>query len=1068
MKRLLSEDVEVIGLDEPIGERDESAQQVDLGPMFDQRDCLEEVDDDSDVEDYDEDFDPEAQKHNTLHRFDQGGRFRACHRTNRLDDLGQLLHESEKFRAALSQVGGGHAQFTDPEFPPELSSLVGHSQDFRRNQEMRAFEFQRSSVYFKNRPKVFDDISSEDIIQGALGDCYFLAAVSSIAEHPHRLERLLLSKEHRGDGIFAVALCLNGVWEEVLLDDFAPCTRAGELAFNKSKSDELWVVLLEKAWAKVHGGYLNIEAGLTREALRDLTGASAKTFFLRQNPEEIWGHLMEAERQHFIMTAGSDNLSGGSDAYIQKIGICGSHAYSLLAVYQLKKQGWGFVLSETGQDYDHRVVKVRNPWGKGEWKGDWADSDPRWTADLRSRLGASLDPEDGIFFMGWKDFREYFSDVQICYFHDGFKYSAAKFESQRNEQVFLKVKIDSPGKYYFSVNQRNRRFYRKDAGYKYSKLGWVLGRQENQSASFVASGNKPDKENWDVADCPAGEYYVQVDTPWRSLAKEFSFSVYGAGLTDITRISEEELPPHFLRNVFISKAQIDMKKSKNDFGHRGHGDIMYVSGEKNGWAYMYFKNDSEEDQVKVTLKLGRNGAGVKVLAPHEGPRPSMVVGPHQEDIIVYASNGPRAVSVSMATSFKKVPKQLKKIEEKAPKINQQNHSMKPSNPAKNVQISGKGRDGGNHQTSHRKIIRNPFQNVHNPQNYGHNGSPWRHRNDNNLKPHGGSRNVIRHRSKNRIIWNDQNQNNGHKIPKINDGGVRIRRISNNHSSSKIIRVSKNGSVNKPAKSDQNRRPHRSVRVIRRPSRNPNSRADCTPGQRIAYNHSGDRRVIRPSQSTRRVVHPVLDSNLHRNTQAPRKYIQPSNPSKYIQGGTPNRYVSRSNNQNVYQSGHLKPASYANPFKPVSGNHRNFNPLGPRNMNTRQRAITILDKSLNSSMKPVSSTNNHDIKAKTRNSNIVLNRNLNGENVDIEVRMLHHDDGLALLYSNKSRNLTLHEKVSFKLRNSKIIGRPGNSVQMKLEPGEERLVQIVRTSAKGEFTSSIDQMSYALNPRQIIN
>lgn len=39
-------------------------------------------------------------------------------------------------------------------------------------------------------------------------------------------------------------------------------------------------MIIEKAWAKVHGGYMNIYEGLTREALRDFTGASAKTFFI--------------------------------------------------------------------------------------------------------------------------------------------------------------------------------------------------------------------------------------------------------------------------------------------------------------------------------------------------------------------------------------------------------------------------------------------------------------------------------------------------------------------------------------------------------------------------------------------------------------------------------------------------------------------------------------------------------------------------------------------------------------------------------------------------------------------
>lgn len=42
---------------------------------------------------------------------------------------------------------------------------------------------------------------------------------------------------------------------------------------NSGNGPELWVLLLEKAYAKVHGCYANIEAGLTGNAIRDLTGA---------------------------------------------------------------------------------------------------------------------------------------------------------------------------------------------------------------------------------------------------------------------------------------------------------------------------------------------------------------------------------------------------------------------------------------------------------------------------------------------------------------------------------------------------------------------------------------------------------------------------------------------------------------------------------------------------------------------------------------------------------------------------------------------------------------------------
>ncbi len=173
---------------------------------------------------------------------------------------------------------------------------------------------------------------------------------------------------------------------------------------------------------------MNIAAGLTREALRDMTGASAITYFTQQNREELWERLVQANYNKHIMTAGSDNLNNGSDSYIQKIGIAGSHAYSLLEVYELENLGSGryrILTPEQSKDGMNieRLVKLRNPWGKGEWKGDWSDSSYKWTSDLKQQLEIN-ESDDGVFVMNWNDFVKYYSDVQICYYHDNYKYSA--------------------------------------------------------------------------------------------------------------------------------------------------------------------------------------------------------------------------------------------------------------------------------------------------------------------------------------------------------------------------------------------------------------------------------------------------------------------------------------------------------------------------------------------------------------------------------------------------------------------------------------------------------------------
>lgn len=65
------------------------------------------------------------------------------------------------------------------------------------------------------------------------------------------------------------------------MDEFFPCVSAARgPSFTKGNQAETWVMLLEKAWAKLNGSYDSIEAGLTRECLHDFTGAPTETLWL--------------------------------------------------------------------------------------------------------------------------------------------------------------------------------------------------------------------------------------------------------------------------------------------------------------------------------------------------------------------------------------------------------------------------------------------------------------------------------------------------------------------------------------------------------------------------------------------------------------------------------------------------------------------------------------------------------------------------------------------------------------------------------------------------------------------
>jgi len=132
-----------------------------------------------------------------------------------------------------------------------------------------------------------EGIEPDDILQGNLGDCYFLSSVSALSEKPHLVKRLFLTRRFNKEGVYGIFLCDTGDWRLVIVDDYFPCTSHGGPAFSKGNGNELWVLLLEKAYAKIYGSYANIESGQTLQALRDLTGAPGEHLDTK-NINETW------------------------------------------------------------------------------------------------------------------------------------------------------------------------------------------------------------------------------------------------------------------------------------------------------------------------------------------------------------------------------------------------------------------------------------------------------------------------------------------------------------------------------------------------------------------------------------------------------------------------------------------------------------------------------------------------------------------------------------------------------------------------------------------------------------
>ena len=96
----------------------------------------------------------------------------------------------------------------------------------------------------------------------------------------------------------------------------------------------MWVSLLEKGWAKLHGTYARTEAGLPCFASSHLTGAPAETVMhhLVDDPDEFWEYLQMSDKRNFTMIASSK----GENESVNENGVVAGHAYSMLEIIEFK------------------------------------------------------------------------------------------------------------------------------------------------------------------------------------------------------------------------------------------------------------------------------------------------------------------------------------------------------------------------------------------------------------------------------------------------------------------------------------------------------------------------------------------------------------------------------------------------------------------------------------------------------------------------------------------------------------------------------------------------------------
>lgn len=163
----------------------------------------------------------------------------------------------------------------------------------------------------KNYAFTHDEASSNEVIQGALGDCWFISALSVLATRDELLEgglsKYKITKDfvvtpkialemtegvyppifrgYQKYGLYVFKFFKNFNWRYVIIDDRIPCYKSNKTpVFGRWKDiSELWVPLIEKAYAKLHHWYESLVSGFIDDGLSELTGFVAEKINLHDN-----------------------------------------------------------------------------------------------------------------------------------------------------------------------------------------------------------------------------------------------------------------------------------------------------------------------------------------------------------------------------------------------------------------------------------------------------------------------------------------------------------------------------------------------------------------------------------------------------------------------------------------------------------------------------------------------------------------------------------------------------------------------------------------------------------------
>lgn len=326
-----------------------------------------------------------------------------------IDALTKIAKGETDMEELLKRCVQKNVMFVDLEFPPKQQSLSRPQID---NRELPPLPFMRPTQYLpedicNQSDDIIGPVCPASIDRGYLGDCWVTCAMSIMANSELLIKQIFShgNAKEKAVGAYRVLTYKNGWAQKLILDNYLPVT--GSFPAFASVSDdprELWVSLLQKAYAKVNGSFASITGGDVLHFIQDLTGAPTYRFDSEfseavkssSKAEELFKTIIDSVSDSHTLVLSTPSKDDADMSKLDALDLRPGFSYLVDRVERVKKT---------------LLFHVCNPWGLGkQWTGAWGQDAPQWKEDSEAKVRCKPSWNKlGEFWMAWEDITKHFN-----------------------------------------------------------------------------------------------------------------------------------------------------------------------------------------------------------------------------------------------------------------------------------------------------------------------------------------------------------------------------------------------------------------------------------------------------------------------------------------------------------------------------------------------------------------------------------------------------------------------------------------------------------------------------------